>query len=73
VRRAPFGIRACLSADDGANWDAAGELVIRDDMPNRNVGYPTAVELPDGSLLAAYYGEDADGVTHIIGSRFRLP
>jgi len=73
VRRAPFGIRACLSADDGASWDAAGELVIRDDMPNRNVGYPTAVELPDGSLLAAYYGEDADGVTHIIGSRFRLP
>lgn len=73
VRRPPYGIRASLSVDNGASWDTGGELVIRDDMPNRNLGYPTAAELPDGSLLAVYYGEDADSVTHIMGSRFRLP
>jgi hypothetical protein len=31
------------------------------------------VQLPDGHVFAAYYGEDADGVTHILGSTFRVP
>ncbi len=73
IRRPPFGVRACLSADDGETWDYDHELVIRDDMLNENLGYPTAVELPDGQIFAAYYGEDAAGVTHIVGSTFRLP
>jgi len=72
VRRAPFGIRACISTDDGASWDAAAELVIRDDMPNPNLGYPTLVPLGDGRLFTAYYGEDADHVTSIMGSTFTL-
>src|SRR4051812_47960450 len=73
IRRAPFGIRACLSADDGATWDVEHELIIRDDLPNSNLGYPTAVQLPDGRIFAAYYGEDETGLTHTIGSSFRLP
>jgi hypothetical protein len=73
IRRTPFGIRACLSTDDGETWDHANELVIRDDLPNGNLGYPTVVQLPDGRLFAAYYGEDETGLTHIMGSSFRLP
>lgn len=73
IRRAPFGIRACLSTDDGTTWDYEHEIVVRDDMPNSNLGYPTAVELPDGRIFAAYYGEDETGLTQIIGSSFRLP
>ena len=74
IRRPPFGIRACLSSDDGASWDVEHELIIRDDMPSSNLGYPTAVELPDGRLFAAYYGDDdPEGVTYIVGSSFRLP
>ena len=73
IRRPPFGIRACLSTDDGVTWDIEHELVIRDDMPNSNLGYPTAVELPSGRLFAAYYGEDTTGLTHITGSSFCLP
>ena len=73
VRRPPYGIRACLSDDDGVTWDTEHELVIRDDLPNGNLGYPAAAELSNGRVIAAYYGEDASGVTHIIGSSFRLP
>jgi hypothetical protein len=63
VRRPPYGIRACLSTDDRETWHHAHELIVRDDPPNGNQGYPTAVELMDGRLLAAYYGEDPSGVT----------
>lgn len=73
VRRPPYGIRACLSDDEGETWQADREIIIRDDMKNGNLGYPTAVELPGGRLFCAYYGEDAEGVTHLIGSSFRLP
>lgn len=67
-RRPPYGIRACLSEDGGRHWDIAGELIIRDDLPNANLGYPTAAVLAADRVFIAYYGEDSVGVTHIIGS-----
>ena len=74
IRRAPFCIRACLSTDDGETWDYAHEIIIRDDMPSSNLGYPTAVQLPDGRIFVTYYGDDVSGGdTYIIGSSFRLP
>jgi len=72
IRRPPYGIRACLSEDGGDTWDYEHELIIRDDMKNDNLGYPTVAQLGDGSLFAAYYGEDEAGVTYVQGSRFRL-
>ena len=67
-RRAPFGIRAIVSADDGASW--SDEIVIRGDLPNGNLGYPAAIEYEPGRLFTAYYGEDRDGVTCIQGTYF---
>jgi sialidase-1 len=72
VRRPAFGIRACLSEDEGNSWDHANELRIHDDLPNPDLGYPTAVELRDGRVFTAYYGQDTTGVTHIMGSTFGL-
>jgi hypothetical protein len=72
VRRPPFGIRACLSEDGGATWNYSEELVVRDDMLNANLGYPTAVQLADARVFVAYYGEDEHGVTHVMGSTFSL-
>jgi hypothetical protein len=71
-RRPPYGIRACLSEDGGRTWRYDDERVVRDDLRNGNCGYPTAVQDPDGSVFVVYYAEDAAGVTHILGSRFRL-
>ena len=69
-RRKPFGIRACLSSDDGQTWDVHNELVIRDDFLNGDLGYPTSVQLEDGTIFTAYYGQH-EGVTCIQGSYYR--
>ncbi len=57
-RREPFGIRACLSSDEGKSWNIESEIVLRDDLKNRDLGYPTTTQLDDGTLLTAYYGRD---------------
>ena len=68
-RRAPFGIRACVSEDEGRIWDIKREIVVRDDLPNSNLGYPTAVVLESGDVFTVYWGEEK-GVTSLLGSWF---
>lgn len=70
-RRPPYGIRACLSEDGGQTWDIAAEQVLRDDLPNANLGYPSSILTGSGDVLTAYYGEDEAGVTCIQGVRHR--
>ena len=67
-RREPFGIRACLSADEGDTWDIKQELIIRDDIPKRVIGCLTAIVLDDGTVFAVYWTEDPVGVTAIEGT-----
>ncbi len=73
-RKAPFGIRAAVSEDEGQSWSE--EIIIRDDMADSseglNMGYPSVIEYTPGKLFTAYYGEDADGVTCIHGTYFTL-
>lgn len=69
-RREPFGICATVSEDDGASW--APERIIRDDLPNENLGYPSVIEYEPGELFVAYYGEDEGGITCIQGSYLGL-
>lgn len=42
-----------LSADEGKTWSAARPIVQLGD--GRDSGYPSTVELPDGTLVTAYY------------------
>ena len=60
-RRKPFGVRACLSYNGGADWDIENELILRDDFPNGNLGYPTSTQFNNGRILTVYYGEDRSG------------
>jgi hypothetical protein len=53
-RRPPYGQRACLSKD-GVTWNLADEIVIRDDAPNRDLGYPVSIELEPGIVLTVFY------------------
>ena len=69
-RRRPFGIRAAVSDDEGQTWSQ--EFVLRDDLPNGNLGYPSVIEYAPGCLFTTYYGEDAEGVTCIQGTYFTL-
>ena len=56
-RRPPYGQRACLS-NDGVSWNPWDEVVLRDDAPNGDLGYPASVELEGGFVLTVYYQPD---------------
>ena len=62
-RQRPFGIALHLSSD-GVTWDSRG-LSLVDDLPNKDLGYPTAAQQADGNLVVVYYAQDAQGVTGI--------
>ncbi len=53
-RRAPYGERCCVS-EDGITWARKDEVVIADDAPNGDLGYPASVELGAGRILTVYY------------------
>ncbi len=52
-RHTPYGQRARISRDDGATW--SDEIILRDDGPDGDLGYPCSVELPSGDILTVYY------------------
>ncbi|MBK8023735.1 MAG: exo-alpha-sialidase [Chloroflexi bacterium] len=57
--------------DGGRTWDGQSPLIVRDDLPNRDLGYPAAVLTP-GHVYTVYYGQDSGGVTCIQATRFAL-
>jgi hypothetical protein len=57
-RRKPFGNQVRYSDDEGNSWSDA--LTISDDGVGGDLGYPSTVELDDGSLLTVWYERLAD-------------
>ena len=71
-RREPFGERACVSRDEGKTWDLANEIVLNG-APSPDLGYPSTVQLDDGSLLTAYYQAEKVGQpTSFYSTHWRL-
>lgn len=52
-RRAPFGNQARISEDEGQSWSEA--ITISSDGAGGDLGYPSTVELADGSLITVWY------------------
>ena len=52
-RRPPYGNQARVSEDHGRTW--SGAITISGDGISSDLGYPSTVELNDGSLLTAWY------------------
>jgi hypothetical protein len=52
-RRAPLGNQARFSQDHGRTW--SDPLIISGDGPSGDLGYPSTVELEDGTLLTVWY------------------
>lgn len=82
-RRAPYGVRACLSRDGCETWGVDNEIVLRGDGlttdgkvvgkgASPDLGYPRTVELLDGSLFTVYYMTLGDGVTHVAATKWAL-
>ena len=64
------GIRVSISEDEGETWGPV--RVLRDDMPNTDMGYPVSVELDGGRMLTVYWYH-LFGRYFIAGTRWNLP
>ncbi len=77
-RRPPFGVRCCISEDDGKSWNIKNEIVICSDGNHGDIGYPSSIELEEGTIMTAYYTHTGDLIdtdnpelfTHIAGTRY---
>lgn len=75
-RRDRMGVRYALSTDDARSWDPGVEGVLASDCETADCGYPSTVQLRDGSLLTVYYATRRTGtglVTRIWAVRYRIP
>lgn len=82
-RRSPWGIRACLSSDNGKTWATDDEIILRMDagtpegqprkVSDRDLGYPVSVQLPDGSVFTVYYMNKNGSNCFIAGTFWALP
>lgn len=71
-RKAPFGQRVAFSRDNGATWEH--DWIIRDDGPDSDLGYPSTVELADGSMFTVCYQKAAgDEKCSLLWSRWTMP
>lgn len=70
-REAPFGERAIVSYDMGETWQ--DEYVLDDRADDIDLGYPSSVELDDGSILTVYYQKyPGDTKCSVLYTRWKL-
>jgi len=58
-RLPPSGQRISLSTDEGRSW--GNPVILRDDAPNRDLGYATSAECADGTIVTIYYQVEKEG------------
>jgi Neuraminidase (sialidase) len=58
-RERPCGVHALVSHDGGNTWDQNHLVIVADDAPTWDAGYPSSVELADGRILTVYYKTEA--------------
>lgn len=70
-RRAPLGNQARISADEGRTWSEP--MPVQADGTSSDLGYPSTVELGDGSLLTVWYERMQDNDRAVLRqARWRL-
>jgi hypothetical protein len=62
-RFSPYGIVVYVFDQQTATWDVEHPIDIRSDLPNKDLGYPTAAVRADGTLYVAYYYRNSEGIT----------
>lgn len=71
-RHPGYGQRVLLSLDDGKSYES---WIIRDDGFSGDLGYPSTVELADGTLYTVYYQKTAPDALNnsLLTSHWELP
>ena len=64
-RKPPFGIKALISTDGGESWDGSDYRIYTNTV-SADLGYPSTVELPDGTLLTAFYAKESEKTPCVI-------
>lgn len=59
-RKKPYGIMAMISLDDGKTWEK--DIRICGGFDSDDLGYPSTIELDDGTLLTVFYATEKDGI-----------
>ena len=68
---APFGIRVMFSRNSGDTWSTCEDIYENDF--SLDLGYPSTVELKDGSLLTVFYAHlEADDPAVILQQQGRF-
>ena len=65
-RNPPRGVHAMLSADGGKTWTPADHIVLANDSPNTDCGYPSSWEVSPGKIVTIYY--QVDDLKNVPGS-----
>jgi hypothetical protein len=73
MRVGPFGAGALLSDDAGAAWNESRQVLLGWDSLNTDTGYPSTVQLDDGTIVTMYYavGTKASPDIQAIAVRYR--
>jgi len=70
-RAKPYSILAMVSLDGGASWQT--DLLLHENGVSPDLGYPSTVELRDGSLLTVFYAHPtADAPAVILQQKWRM-
>ena len=60
-----------FSKDNGKSWDVGYDIYVN--TVSADLGYPSTVELNDGSLLTVFYARrEADGPAVIMQQRWKI-
>ena len=63
-RRAPFGNQARVSADNGKTWSEP--MILAGNDASRDLGYPSTVQMSDGSLVSVWYEQPEPGTNAVV-------
>lgn len=63
-RKQPYGIMAMMSLDGGESWEK--NIRIYENTASDDLGYPSTVELPDGTLLTVFYATESENSPCVI-------
>ncbi len=63
-RKQPYGIMAMVSLDGGESWEK--NIRIYENTASDDLGYPSTVELPDGTLLTVFYAAESENSPCVI-------
>ncbi|MBQ2325044.1 MAG: exo-alpha-sialidase [Clostridia bacterium] len=70
----PYGIRAMISLDGGNTWETEKEIysVNEEYYHAHDLGYPSSIELSDGSIMTVFYTRQRDGSSIIMQQRWKM-